>query len=76
MAGANGPEAAEAGQVVNLRKTMDSAAKQLVQGGTPAARAGAKAIVSGAGDGLQINQRAATLKMLKHLYHEKTSGGQ
>ena len=76
MAGANGPEAAEAGQAANVRKTVDSAAKQLVQGGMPVARASAKAIVSGAGDGQQINQRAATLKMLKHLYHEEASGGQ
>lgn len=76
VAGANGPEAAEAGQAANVRKTVDSAAKQWVQSGTSVARASAKAIVSGAGDGQQINQRAATLKMLKHLYHEKTSGGQ
>lgn len=76
VAGANGPDAAEAGQASNVRKAVAAAAKKLVQAGNPQAQSNAKAIVEGAGDGPELHQRAAALKMIKHLYLEKSSGGQ
>lgn len=76
VAGANGPDPAEAGQAANVRRTIETAARKLTAGGATPARAAAQAIIAGAGDGSGLVQRAATLKMLRHLYHQKSSGGQ
>lgn len=76
LAQASGPDSAQAAQVAKLRETMKAGAKPLVAKGTAEPRANAKTLIAGAGDGLKLAERAATLKMLRHLYHEKSAGGQ
>ncbi len=73
---AGGPAVAEHAQLDKLRTALKDGAKPLVLKGTSDARALAKTIITGAGDGSKLADRAATLKMLRHLYHEKSAGGQ
>jgi hypothetical protein len=76
LAPASGPDAAEAAQLAKLRKAVADGAKPLLAKGGTEARANAKTLIAGAGDGLGLTERAATLKMLRHLYHVKSAGGQ
>jgi hypothetical protein len=71
-----GPDVAESAQLGKLREAIERGAKQSMKTGALEARANAKTIVAGAGDGKGLAERAATLKMLRHLYHEKSCGGQ
>jgi hypothetical protein len=63
-------------QLVKLRVNIAAAAGKLIAKGAGSATAHGKAIVGAAGDGKGINDRAATVKMLNHLYLQKSSGGQ
>ena len=74
--GADGPAQGEAEQLDNLRKLIETGKKALVGVETNAAKAEAKVIVDGAGEAHHRAERAATLKMLRHLYREKSTGGQ
>jgi hypothetical protein len=49
---------------------------QVSGGAKGLAEAGADAIIDAAGAGTGKPERAATIKMLKHLYHTKSTGGQ
>ena len=74
LAGPAGPDVAHSGSLDKLREALAKDAAAIK--GSTGARAEAKAIMAGAGDGKGIHERAATLKMLDHLYHVKNSGGQ
>jgi len=74
LAGAAGPDVAQCKSLDKVRETVASDAKA-AKGGT-GERAAARALIAGAGDGKGLVERAATLKMLKHLHHVKSSGGQ
>jgi hypothetical protein len=74
--GADGLDAAEAAQLAKLRFTLDTAKKALVTGGKGSEEASADAIIAASGDSSGKPDRAATLKMLSHLYHTKSVGGQ
>ena len=76
VSGAAGPDVAQKDQVDKLRATLAGAIKKPISKGTSVPRATAQSLIEGAGDGGGLNERAATLKMLRHLYHEKSSGGQ
>ncbi len=71
---ASGPDTAEKGQLAELRDKIASGAKALK--GTTGAIGEAKVLIAGAGSGKGRIERAASLKMLKHLYHQKSAGGQ
>jgi hypothetical protein len=74
---ADGLAPAEAAQLIKLRDTLTSAKRKLVaEGGKGPEEANADAILNSLGDTTGKQRRAATLKMLKHLYHTKSSGGQ
>ncbi len=73
---ADGPNVGEHTQLDKLRTALKDGAKPLILKGANEARALAKTIIAGAGDGPKLVDRAATLKMLRHLYHEKSAGGQ
>ena len=66
----------EKAQTDKLRQAVEDAAKKLVAKAGSGERAGARAIVAGAGDGKGLNERAAALKMLSHLYHQQSAGNQ
>jgi len=72
LASENGPDVAESKCLQNFRHLLPG----LVQNGAGAARAQAKVLIAGAGDQKGLHERAATLKMLRHLHHEKSAGGQ
>jgi hypothetical protein len=74
--GADGLAVTEAAQLAKLRVTLDGARKTLVSGGKGADEAGADAIIAACGDSNGKPDRAATIKMLSHLYHTKSTGGQ
>lgn len=74
LAGAAGPDVAQSKSLDKLRETAAADAKAVK--GSTGERAVAKALVAGAGDGRGLVERAATLKMLKHLHHVKSAGGQ
>lgn len=74
MAGSGGPDVAQSDSLEKLRQTVTSVASEIK--GSTGERASAKAIIAGAGDGNGLLERAATLKMLKHLYHVRSVGGQ
>jgi hypothetical protein len=76
LLGPSGPDIAEKALLGDLRDKIASGAKSLVAKGGAAPSASAKVIVAGAGSGKGKVERAATLKMLKHLYHQKSAGGQ
>ena len=70
-----GPAAAQSNHLGKLRQALKTAQYSLVAAGKPMA-AGAQAIIDAAGTGAGKAERAATVKMLKHLYHTKSAGGQ
>lgn len=75
--GADGLAATEAAQLGKLRVALDGARQALISsGGKGPDEAGADAIIAAAGDTVGKPDRAATIKMLKHLYHTKSTGGQ
>ncbi len=75
--GADGLAPAEAAQLGKLREILTSAKRKLIaEGGKGPDEANAEAILASLGDTIGQPKRAATLKMLKHLYHTKSSGGQ
>jgi Lysine-specific metallo-endopeptidase len=78
LLGSDGPVAAQSKCLENLRFTIKSKKWELVSAGkgVSADRAGAQVIVAAAGAAHKKPERAATLKMLRHLYHVKTTGGQ
>ncbi len=73
---ASGPDVAHAPLLDKLRKAVKDGAKSHVKKGSVAARANAKSIIAGAGAATKLAERAAALKMLNHLYHQKSAGGQ
>ena len=70
-----GPSAAKAAQLSKLRQTLRIEQFKLVSSGKPLGAA-AQAIVDAAGMAPGKQHRAATVKMLKHLYHANSAGGQ
>lgn len=74
--GADGPAPGEAERLDQLRKLIESEKKALTGPAMTADKAGAKVIIDGAGADNKKAERAATLKMLRHLYREKSAGGQ
>lgn len=76
VCGASGPDTAEKEQLEKLRNTIGDAAKKLAAKVATAEHASAKAIIGGAGSGKNLDERAATLKMLSHLYHQQSAGSQ
>ncbi len=74
--GAEGPSAGEAEQLDKLRKLIEAEKKALSGAETNGAKAEAKVIIDGSGEAHKKAERAATLKMLRHLYREKSTGGQ
>ncbi len=76
LATSSGPDVAQAAQLEKLRSTISKASQPLIKKGGTNASAAAKVIISGAGSGNKVAERAATLKMLRHLYHQKSAGGQ
>lgn len=73
---ASGPDVAHYPKLDLLRQAVKDGAKPLVKKGTAEARANARTLIAGAGDGSKLNERAAALKLLRHLYHERSAGGQ
>lgn len=76
VSAASGPDVAHYPKLDLLRKAVKDGAKPHVKKGSTEARAHAKALIAGAGAGTQLNERAAALKLLRHLYHERSAGGQ
>lgn len=74
--GADGPASGEADQLDKLRKLIESEKKGLIGPKMTADKAGAKVIIDAAGAANKKAERAATLKMLRHLYRERSAGGQ
>lgn len=70
------PNLAERAKLVELRDSIAAGAKQLASAGLVGPAASAKVVVTGAGTSSGKAERAATLKVLSHLYHQKSSGGQ
>ncbi len=78
MAEADGPLTSEASALDKLREALELEKRSLtstVKGLTPD-KASAKAIINAIGTSPNKQVRAATLKLLKHLYHGISSGGQ
>ena len=73
-----GPSAAQAEQLGKLRQTLKTEQWKLVAAGKGTGPNGAavQAILDAAGSQAGKPERVATVKMLRHLYHAKTSGGQ
>lgn len=76
LTAATGPDVSYRAKLSELRRAVTKASAAEVKKGTTAPKAHAKAMVTGAGDATKLAERAATLKMLYHLYHQKSSGGQ
>lgn len=75
--GTDGPVVGQAKHLEILRHVIKSSKWELISTkGLTADRAGAKVIVDAAGAANKRQERAATLKMLRHLYHVKSAGGQ
>lgn len=73
---AGGPSAAQAPKLDKLRFTLKSETWKLVAKGGNTESARVQAIVDACGTAVGKPERAATVKMLKHLYHTKSAGGQ
>ncbi len=77
LADDDGPNAGEAGSLEELHNILFAKQKELFKaGGATQEVASAKAIISFVGPGPDMHRSVATLKMLKHLYHGISSGGQ
>ena len=74
LLGTDGPVVGEAGQLAALRKVIETERKTMTT--VSADLAVAKVIIAGAGSANKKQERVATLKMLRHLYHVKSAGGQ
>lgn len=73
----NGPDPAHKDKLKAFYIQLDKAIKaEKAKKTETTTKAKAKAIVDAAGAALQKPQRAATLKMLSHLYHQSNIGGQ
>src|SRR5436305_8742741 len=77
LMGPDGPVSGEANQLAALRDVIDKAGAKLVAASkaSTADAAAAQVMIEAAGI-VKKQERAATLKMLKHLYHEQSSGSQ
>lgn len=76
VADAGGPDAAQGAVLGKLRDAVALGAAALAAKGTPEAKGAAQTLIAAAGDGKKLTERAATLKMLRHLYKETSPGGQ
>lgn len=78
LADTDGPSNAEASALDKLREALDLEKRSLTSTvkGLTADKASAKAIINAVGTKPNKQVRVATLKMLKHLYHGKSAGGQ
>jgi hypothetical protein len=76
LLGADGLVAGESRQLDKLRGLIDTEKRKLPENAGSPAKASAKVIIGAAGAANKKQERAATLKMLRHLYYVKSAGGQ
>lgn len=77
LLGPSGPDAAQAEQLDRLRFALKKGSWEFITSQhLSAEKAGAKWIITAAGTAAKKQERAATVKMLRHLYHITSAGAQ
>lgn len=76
LGGAEGPNPGQGAALDKLREAVSRGERALVAKGKTGGQARGQVLAAGAGDGKTLTERAATLKMLRHLYKGTIAGGQ